>query len=63
MPIEIKPEAIYTTAEAAEETGISKKTVERACKAGEIRAAKVARMWRITGQALLDWLTGGESSR
>jgi excisionase family DNA binding protein len=50
---EIKPNAVYTTAEAEELLKVSNSTMKRLIKNGLIRANKVGRQYRILGKELL----------
>lgn len=50
---EIKPGAVYTTAETQELLKISNSTVKRLLKKGLIRANKVGGQYRILGRELL----------
>lgn len=58
MPIEIKEDAICTTAEAAEAAGLALLTVRRKCASGEIRANKRGRRFYTLGRDLRAWLLG-----
>lgn len=53
MNDEIKPEAVYTTAETQKLLKISESTVKRLLKNGLIRANKVGGQYRILGKELL----------
>lgn len=50
---EIKPSAVYTTAETQKILKISESTVKRLLKRGMIRANKVGGQYRILGKELL----------
>jgi len=53
MNDEIKPEAVYTTAETQKLLKISESTVKRLLKRGLIRANKIGGHYRILGKELL----------
>jgi len=53
MDKEIKPNAIYTTAETQELLKISSSTIKRLLKKGLIRANKVGGQYRILGKEIL----------
>ncbi len=57
MSDEIKPEAVYTTAETQKLLKISESTVKRLLKNGLIRANKVGGQYRILGKELLRTLS------
>ena len=48
-----------TTAEAAKEVRVHQKTIERACRNGNLRSSKAGNRWRITRTALRKWLDEG----
>jgi len=50
---EIKPGAVYTTAETQELLKVSKSTMKRLLKRGLIRANKIGGQYRILGHELL----------
>jgi excisionase family DNA binding protein len=50
---EIKPNEVYTTAEAEKLLKISNSTIKRLLKKGLIRANKVGKQYRILGHELL----------
>lgn len=52
MSNEMKPNAVYTAAEAREVLKISESTLKRLLKNGSLRANKVGRQYRILGQEL-----------
>lgn len=54
---EIKPNAVYTTAEAQEALKISSSTMKRLLKKGLIRANKIGKQYRILGHELLTLLS------
>jgi excisionase family DNA binding protein len=43
---------VLSTAEAAEELGVSEDTVRRMCERGELRAYRVGRAWKIRREDL-----------
>jgi len=67
-PEAIVETAIYTVAEAARLAKVSETTIARACNAGLIEhgragTGKEKSPIRITGRALLVWLSGGMKSK
>lgn len=54
---EIKPSAVYTTAETRELLKISESTIKRLLKRGLIRANKIGGQYRILGHELLRLLS------
>lgn len=50
---------VYTTDEVQELLKVTKRTIYNYIKAGQIRAIKVGRNWRITEDALKDFLKKG----
>ncbi len=56
---EIKPNAVYTTAEAQEVLKISNSTMKRLLKSGLIKANKIGKQYRILGHELLSLLSPG----
>lgn len=55
--MEIKPNEVYTTAEAEQLLKISNSTMKRLLKKGLIRANKVGKQYRILGHELLRMLS------
>ncbi len=53
MPDEIKPNAIYTTAETQDLLRISSSTMKRLLKKGLIKANKVGGQYRIMGKEII----------
>ncbi|PLX21819.1 hypothetical protein C0584_01805 [Candidatus Parcubacteria bacterium] len=53
MSKEIKPNAVYTTAEAKDILRISESTIKRLLKKGVLRANKVGKQYRILGKEIL----------
>jgi len=51
--VEIKPNEVYTTAEAEKLLKVSNSTMKRLLKKGLIRANKVGKQYRILGHELL----------
>ncbi len=47
-----------TPKEAAEMLKVSPRSIERACRLGEIRAIKVLSLWRIPADAITELLAG-----
>lgn len=54
--IKLDRDAIYTLATAVELTGVSRATLRRAIKGGELVATKRGAFWFITGGELQRWL-------
>lgn len=59
MAEEIKPNAVYTTAETQELLKISKSTIKRMLKNGLIKANKVGGQYRILGKEILRLVSPG----
>ncbi|HLD31525.1 MAG TPA: helix-turn-helix domain-containing protein [Patescibacteria group bacterium] len=57
MPEEIKPNAIYTTAEAQSLLRVSNSTMKRLLKRGLLKANKVGRQYRILGKEILSLIS------
>lgn len=55
--VEIKPNEVYTTAEAEKLLKISNSTMKRLLKSGLIRANKIGKQYRILGHELLSLLS------
>ena len=53
MSKEIKPNAVYTTAETKDLLKISESTIKRLLKSGILRANKVGKQYRIMGKEIL----------
>ena len=54
---------IYTTAEAAEVLGVSRKTIYRLIKAGKLRAKKMGyRTIRISHEAIMDYMGNDQTA-
>lgn len=53
---EIKPLAIYTSEETAQILGLSVISIQRYVRRGLIKATALGKGYRITGQAILDFL-------
>ena len=53
MAEEIKPQAIYTTAETMQILRVSESTIKRLLKKGLIRANKIGGQYRILGREIL----------
>jgi excisionase family DNA binding protein len=51
--MEIKPNEVYTPAEAEELLKVSKSTIKRMLKSGLLKANKVGKQYRILGHELL----------
>lgn len=59
MKEEILPNAVYTTDEAAQLLGLNIQTIQGYIRQGKIKASMIGEKWyRITGQAILDFLNG-----
>lgn len=50
---------VYTTGEVQEILQVTQRTLYRYIKAGQLKAVKVGREWRITQEALKDFLKTG----
>jgi len=55
--MEIKPNSVYTTAEAQDLLKVSNSTMKRLLKQGLIRANKIGKQYRILGHELLRLLS------
>ena len=55
--VEIRPNEVYTTAEAEQLLKISKSTMKRLLKNGLLRANKIGKQYRILGHELLSMLS------
>lgn len=55
--VEIKPNEVYTTAEAQELLKVSNSTMKRLLKKGLIKANKIGKQYRILGHELLSLLS------
>jgi len=55
--MEIKPNSVYTTAEAQDLLRVSSSTMKRLLKQGLIRANKIGKQYRILGHELLRLLS------
>ncbi|OGH84937.1 MAG: hypothetical protein A2493_01815 [Candidatus Magasanikbacteria bacterium RIFOXYC12_FULL_33_11] len=55
--MEIKPNSVYTTAEAQDLLKVSNSTMKRLLKKGLIRANKIGKQYRILGHELLRLLS------
>ncbi len=56
LNLEIRPNAVYTLAEACQILRVSDATIRRWIKSGKIRYARVGRAYRILGSQLLEAL-------
>lgn len=54
---EIKPNEVYTTAEAEKLLKVSNSTIKRLLKSGLLRANKIGKQYRILGHELLKMLS------
>lgn len=59
LKTEIEGKAIFTTEQAAELLNCHKKTIERWCRSGKMKAFKPGKRWYVLGEDLREWLTGG----
>ncbi len=57
MPIQIEDITIYSVKEISESLGITQVTIRGYIRQGKLRAKKIAGEWRITGDALIDFLS------
>lgn len=53
-PIKETLPALLTTKQAARLLGVTTRTVTRLCERGEIKAVRVASLWRVNRDALLE---------
>lgn len=51
-----------TTAEVAETIRMSENYVSRMCDSGQIRAKKLGNQWRISEEALAEFMSGGKAA-
>ncbi len=56
----VRCDKVYTVEEAAAAVGVPIHTVHRAIRAGELRYLALARRFRVTGQAIWEWLHSKE---
>ncbi len=57
MPIQVEDITIYNVKEISEIIGITQVTIREYIRKGKLRAKKIAGEWRITGDALRDFLS------
>jgi len=57
MPIQVEDITVYNVKEISELLGITQVTIREYIKQGRLRAKKIAGEWRITGDALRDFLS------
>ncbi len=57
MPIQVEDITIYNVKEISEIIGITQVTIREYIRQGKLRAKKIAGEWRITGDALRDFLS------
>jgi len=57
MPIQVEDIIIYNVKEVSELIGITQVTIREYIRQGKLRAKKIAGEWRITGDALRDFLS------
>jgi excisionase family DNA binding protein len=57
MPIQVEDITVYNVKEISELLGITQVTIREYIKQGKLRAKKIAGEWRITGDALRDFLS------
>ena len=57
MPIQIEDITIYSVKEISESLGITQVTIREYIRQGKLRAKKIAGEWRITSDALMDFLS------
>lgn len=50
-----------TTAEVAETIRMSENYVSRLCDSGQVRAKKLGNQWRISDEALAEFMAGGKA--
>lgn len=53
--MELNERTYYTPEEVGQMLQVSKKTISRAIETGQLKAAKIANMWRIKGEAITDY--------
>lgn len=51
-----------TTAEVAETIRMSENYVSRMCDSGQLRAKKLGNQWRISDEALAEFMAGGKAA-
>ena len=57
MPIQVEDITVYNVKEISELLGITQVTIREYIRQGRLRAKKIAGEWRITGDALRDFLS------
>lgn len=57
-PVNIRPNAVYTSQQAASAVQVSISSVRRACASGRLAAGRGCGSWRILGAHLVRWATG-----
>jgi excisionase family DNA binding protein len=57
MPIQVEDITVYNVKEISELLGITQVTIREYIRQGKLRAKKIAGEWRITGDALRDFLS------
>jgi len=57
MPIQVEDITVYNVKEVSELLGITQVTIREYIRQGRLRAKKIAGEWRITGDALRDFLS------
>lgn len=57
MPVRVEDMTIYTVKELSDILGITQVTIREYIKQGKLKAKKIAGVWRITGDALKDFLS------
>jgi len=64
MKEEVKVNAIYTTGEVAKLLGLTQQTVQKYIREEKIKAKQIGGKWyRVTGQAILEFMQIGESKK
>ena len=61
--VEIRPNAYYTTSEAAKLLKTTKRNVESLLRKGELRGIKIGKDWRLLGSNLLELGASPKSDR
>ena len=57
MPIQVEDITVYNVKEISELLGITRVAIREYIRQGKLRAKKIAGEWRITGDALRDFLS------
>lgn len=57
MPNPIHPYSVYTTEQAADVLSVSVATIQRYIRSGKLKATKIGRWYRVSGQAMIDFMS------